>query len=91
MDHETDTNKQMHVEAEEFNKAFDELWGPIIIDTSPVTLPQEIAVLEQKRISLALDNNHGNRTKAAEELGLGRTNLIAKLKKYKLDEYLEAC
>ena len=86
-----DSNAQMKREQEEFNQAFDELWGPITHHINPVTLPEEIADLERKRIILALDSNDGNRTRAADQLGLGRTNLIAKLKKYELDEYLEAC
>ena len=56
----------------------------------PVTLPEEIAVLEKKRITNALEHNEGNRTKTADQLGIGRTNLIAKLKKYDLLDYEEA-
>ena len=32
----------------------------------------------------ALEKYEGNRTKAAEELGIGRTNLIAKIRKYNI-------
>lgn len=48
------------------------------------TLPEEVSLIELKAIHTALHNHNGNRTKAAEELGIGRTNLIAKIKKYKL-------
>ena len=37
---------QQHVQ-DEFFDAFDELWGPIIHEMHPVTLPEEIAVLEE--------------------------------------------
>ena len=80
---------QQHVQ-DEFFDAFDELWGPIIHEMHPVTLPEEIAVLENKRITNALEHNEGNRTKTADQLGIGRTNLIAKLKKYDLLDYEEA-
>ena len=56
----------------------------------PVTLPEEVAVLEKKRIANALEANEGNRTRTADQLGIGRTNLIAKLKKYDLLDYAEA-
>ena len=57
---------------------------------APVTLPEEVAVLEKKRIANALEANEGNRTRTADQLGIGRTNLIAKLKKYDLLDYAEA-
>ena len=81
--------EQIHVQ-DEFFEAFDELWGPIVHEMHPVTLPEEIAVLEKKRITNALEANEGNRTRTADQLGSGRTNLIAKLKKYSLLEYSEA-
>ena len=87
MDSEFD--KQQHVQ-DEFFQAFDELWGPIIHEMAPVTLPEEVAVLERKRIANALEANEGNRTRTADQLGIGRTNLIAKLKKYDLLDYAEA-
>ena len=82
-------DNQQHVQDEFFN-AFDELWGPIVHDLEPITLPEEIAVLEKKRITNALEFNEGNRTKTADQLGIGRTNLIAKLRKYDLLEFSEA-
>jgi len=47
-------------------------------------LAQEVNDLEKSRITLALDQNSGNRTKAAKMLGIGRTLLIHKIKKYNL-------
>lgn len=48
-------------------------------------LPEAVSQLEQSNINEALSKHKGNRTKAAEELGIGRTNLIAKIKKYKMN------
>jgi DNA-binding NtrC family response regulator len=45
-------------------------------------LPDEVAMLERDRISDALSKTEGNQTKAAKLLKIGRTNLIAKMKKY---------
>ena len=59
--------EQRHVQ-DEFFEAFDELWGPIVHEMAPVTLPEEIAVLEKKRITNALEANEGNRTRTADQL-----------------------
>lgn len=48
-------------------------------DTS---LHTEVEMLERERISDALARTEGNQTKAAKLLKIGRTNLIAKMKKY---------
>ena len=48
-------------------------------------LPKAVSELEQSNIVLALEKYEGNRTKAAEELGIGRTNLIAKIRKYNIN------
>jgi len=40
--------------------------------------------LEKSAISMALDKNNGNLSKAAKELGLGRTTLYRKMEKYDL-------
>lgn len=45
-------------------------------------LPDEVEMLERDRISDALAKCEGNQTKAAKLLKIGRTNLIAKMKKY---------
>ena len=47
-------------------------------------LVQELESLELNRITHALDANEGNRSRAARELGIGRTLLIHKIKKYDL-------
>jgi DNA-binding NtrC family response regulator len=44
----------------------------------------KIESVEQKAIVQALDQTRGNLTKAAEQLGIGRTTLYRKMKKYKL-------
>ena len=64
---------------------FDSLWGESKIHDVP-SLPEELEQFEIKRIKLALVGNDYNRTKTAEELGIGRTRLIAKLRKYELLE-----
>ena len=45
-------------------------------------LPDEVEMLERDRISDALSKAEGNQTNAAKLLKIGRTNLIAKMKKY---------
>jgi transcriptional regulator with PAS, ATPase and Fis domain len=67
---------------------FDSLFGPISKDMKVETLPQEVEKLEVKRIQVSLEQNQGNRTRTADELGIGRTNLIAKLKKYNLLDFV---
>ena len=63
----------------------DALWritGELEFAISIDNLPEAISNLEQSNIVTALEKHNGNKTKAAEELGIGRTNLIAKLRKY---------
>ena len=61
-----------------------EVWDEIETDVNVVrTLPEEISLIELRELYQALHNNDGNRTKTAAELGIGRTNLIAKIRKYK--------
>jgi DNA-binding NtrC family response regulator len=45
-------------------------------------LPDEVEMLERQKISNALAKTEGNQTRAAKLLKIGRTNLIAKMKKY---------
>tara|TARA_B100000927_G_scaffold205023_2_gene166399 strand:- start:394 stop:657 length:264 start_codon:yes stop_codon:yes gene_type:complete len=47
-------------------------------------LPEILENIEIEHITEALERYAGNRTKAANSLGIGRTNLIKKLKKYEL-------
>lgn len=49
-----------------------------------IDLNQELANLERQRLEEALTKADGNQTKAAKLLKLGRTCLIAKMKKYGL-------
>ena len=62
------------------------LWDALDYFDSPVQpdLVQELESLELNRITHALDANEGNRSRAARELGIGRTLLIHKIKKYNL-------
>jgi len=63
----------------------DALWratGELIFEFPIDNLPEAISQLEQENIVQALEKHKGNRTKAAEDLGIGRTNLIAKIRKY---------
>lgn len=53
-------------------------------DVETPTLTKEIEMLEKTRIKNALEGNEGNRTRAAKDLGIGRTLLIHKIKKYNL-------
>lgn len=46
------------------------------------SLHTEVEMLERERIGEALSKTEGNQTKAAKLLKIGRTNLIAKMKKY---------
>ncbi len=65
----------------------DALWrasGELIFELPIDNLPKAISQLEQENITQALEKYKGNKTKAAEDLGIGRTNLIAKIKKYKI-------
>jgi transcriptional regulator with PAS, ATPase and Fis domain len=47
-------------------------------------LPDELKNLEVSRIQSALSEADGNHTNAAKILKIGRTNLLAKMKKYKI-------
>ena len=54
---------------------------PVVYKTD---LNEELETLERGCIKNALDAVDGNRTKAANMLSIGRTCLIAKMKKYEL-------
>lgn len=49
-----------------------------------IDLRSELDELEKSRINSALLYCEGNRTKAAKQLGIGRTLLLHKIKKYNL-------
>jgi len=54
---------------------------PVVYKTD---LNEELETLERGCIKNALDAVDGNRTKAADMLSIGRTCLIAKMRKYEL-------
>ena len=49
-----------------------------------LSLDEELKQIEQSRISNALLSHEGNRSRAAAMLGIGRTLLLHKIKKYNL-------
>ncbi len=51
-----------------------------------IAAPDSLADAERSMISRALQKHNGNRTKAAEELGISRRTLHRKLKQYREDE-----
>lgn len=69
-------------EQSEFFDFFDTLWFEKQFKDE--SLPAEVESLEKTRIHNALETANGNRTHAAKILGIGRTNLIAKIKKYNI-------
>jgi|TARA_A100001011_G_C13587778_1_gene546989 transcriptional regulator with PAS, ATPase and Fis domain len=66
--------------------SFDEIWPKNTIEE--FSLVDEMHKIEYDHLQNALLRTDGNRTKAAEILGIGRTCLIAKLKKFNL---LDVC
>ena len=68
-------------EQDEFFEAFNEIWP--VGSFEEESLPEELKVIEIRRIKLALEQEK-NHTHAAKSLGIGRTNLLAKMKKYNL-------
>lgn len=61
--------------------ALGELWTKPIQEES---LSKELEELEKRRIADAMDVAEGNRSRAAKYLGIGRTLLLHKLKKYEM-------
>ncbi len=51
-----------------------------------INLPNEIAELEKTKLIQVLEFHDWNKSRAAKDLGIGRTNLIAKIKKYELEQ-----
>lgn len=77
--------EQNQLEQEALFEAFDDLeldW--VHSNIIQIPLGTEVEMLEKDRIVTALATYGGNRTKTANHLGIGRTLLIHKLKKYKL-------
>ena len=56
------------------------------IETEEISLTDELIILETSRITDALVKANNNRSHAAKRLGIGRTLLIHKIKKYDLDK-----
>lgn len=56
----------------------------------PLGLTDEIARIEESRIREALKECDQNRTHAAKNLGIGRTLLIHKIKKYEIGAEVES-
>jgi DNA-binding NtrC family response regulator len=53
--------------------------------TDPRTAPMTLAELERRHVERILRKHSGNRTRAAEELGISRATLINKIKAWKLE------
>ena len=74
--------EQNQLEQDALFEAMEDLdWSQNIVQ---IPLATEVEMLEKERIVNALSSHEGNRTKTAKELGIGRTLLIHKLKKYNL-------
>lgn len=70
-----------------FFDMFEEMWGSpgeLLPDDVQYSLCEELKALERERITNALKLFSGNQTKAAHALNVGRTALIAKMKKYNI-------
>lgn len=83
----TDEHKQRIYEQAYFFDMFEEMWGShgeILPDEVQYSLCVELEALERERIVNALKLTCGNQTRAAQILDVGRTALIAKMKKYNL-------
>ncbi len=66
-------------------EAMDELkWDEKESINVQIPLATEVEQLEKDRIVSALALHKGNRTRTADHLGIGRTLLLHKLKKYEL-------
>lgn len=74
-------------EQQYFYDMFDEMWGShgdIMPEETQYSLCDELESIERERITNALKLASGNQTKAAQSLDIGRTTLLAKMKKYNL-------
>ena len=71
-------------EQQYFYQMFDEMWGALVVEEVQYSLVAELEKLERERIVNALALASGNQTKAAQSLDIGRTTLLAKMKKYNL-------
>tara|TARA_B110000503_G_scaffold49160_1_gene79860 strand:- start:3353 stop:3631 length:279 start_codon:yes stop_codon:yes gene_type:complete len=83
----TDEQQQRIDEQAYFFDMFEEMWGShseVLPTDVQYSLCAELEELERERIVNALALSKGNQTKAAQILDVGRTALIAKMKKYRL-------
>lgn len=73
----------MSTEQNELWQALDQAFDDYPAEPDTIKpLPQELAELERKRIQWALQTANNNKTHASKRLGIGRTLLIHKCKKY---------
>ena len=85
-----ETTNEQHQRINEqayFFDMFEEMWGSqgeVLPEDVQYSLCAELEALERERIVNALALSKGNQTKAAQILDVGRTALIAKMKKYRL-------
>jgi transcriptional regulator with PAS, ATPase and Fis domain len=79
---EYETRERRREEQDALYAMCDELWNDRWDYDSKYCLHNEVEMIERERISDALSKTEGNQTKAAKLLNIGRTNLIAKMKKY---------
>lgn len=71
-------------EQEFFYEEFDKIWPKGGPERTPIDLNQQLYEIEKEHIKEVLDASEGNRTKAAKLLNIGRTCLIAKMRKFEL-------
>lgn len=71
-------------EQQYFFDIFEEIWPKSSNGLETIDLKDELEKFECNSINDALNLHDGNQTKAAKSLKLGRTCLIAKMKKYDL-------
>tara|TARA_Y100000114_G_C11760806_1_gene329561 strand:- start:1953 stop:2168 length:216 start_codon:yes stop_codon:yes gene_type:complete len=63
---------------------FEQICDAFDDNDNDICLSAEVEKLEKDHIQLALAQHQKNRTRAAKQLGIGRTLLIHKIKKYNL-------
>lgn len=56
------------------------------MDASDVLPPESLAEAERRHIIRALEWTGGNRREAAHLLGIARSTLLAKIRRYRLDD-----
>ena len=82
-----DSQEQRINEQAYFFDMFEDMWGShgeVLPEDVQYSLSAELEEIERERIINALKLAVGNQTKAAVLLDIGRTTLLAKMKKYNL-------